>query len=187
MAQFQALVIIGFLVSILLNWLVFGIPTFNVGLTPVIVVLFLLITSGFVYWTFFTSRGKAFANKYNKNVAQQNHLTPQQRKIARSQAYASGISGAIVGLIISLPSVWAALQMLNIAGGGDFFWGYLIGIMVVAFVGYLSGFGQGLQQFQVSCVNCNHKFILQDPGGNCPACGTGLYLDENGECKKKIA
>jgi hypothetical protein len=185
MPQFQILVILGFLVSILLNWLVFGSTTFNVGFTPFIVIGFLLAAIGVVYWTFFTPSGKTFTRKYNQYSAEKAYLTPEQRKIARSQAYTFGISGAVIGLIISLPSVWAALQMFNLAGGGSFALGYVIGITVVVFIGYLSGFGQGMRQFQVSCNNCSHKFILQDSGGNCPACGTGLYIDENGECKKK--
>jgi hypothetical protein len=112
-----------------------------------------------------------------------NSNTSQQQKIAKSKAYEYGIAGAILGFIISLPSVWAALQMLKLQGGGDFSMGYIIGIGVVVFIGYLSGFGQGLTQFDVNCPQCDHKFILLASGGNCPACNAGLYLDNQGDCQ----
>ena len=112
--------------------------------------------------------------------------TPEQQKIAKSKAYEYGIAGAVLGFIISLPSVWAALQMLQIQGGGDFTMGYVIGIGVVVFIGYLSGFSQGLTQFGIACPNCDHQFILPGSGGNCPACSTGLYIDELGDCQVKL-
>jgi len=112
--------------------------------------------------------------------------TPEQQKIAKSKAYEYGIAGAVLGLIISLPSVWAALQMLQIEGGGDFTMGYVIGIGVVVFIGYLSGFSQGSIQFGVDCPNCEHKFILSGSGGNCPACNAGLYIDERGNCQVRL-
>lgn len=68
----------------------------------------------------------------------------------------------------------------------DFTMLYVIGIGVVVVIGYLSGFGQGLKQFSVNCPNCDHKFSLEDPGGDCPACGVGLYIDDHGDCKQKI-
>ena len=111
--------------------------------------------------------------------------TPEQQKISRSKAYEYGIGGAIFGLIVSLPSVWAAFQMLQIQGGGGFSTGYIIGVCVVVFIGYLSGFSQGLTQFSVDCPNCEHKFILSSSNPNCPACSAGLYVDEHGNCQMK--
>ena len=77
--------------------------------------------------------------------------------------------------------------MLKIGGdyAQDFSAGYVIGIVFVVFIGYVTGFGRGLTQFGVSCPNCNYKFMIHDPGGNCPACGTGLYIDKCGDCQKK--
>jgi hypothetical protein len=112
--------------------------------------------------------------------------TPEQQKIAKSKAYEYGIAGAVLGFIISLPSVWAALQMLQLQGGGDFAMGYIIGIGVVVFIGYLSGFSQGLTQFEVNCPGCEHKFILLASGGDCPACNGRLYLDDRGDCKVRL-
>ena len=109
--------------------------------------------------------------------------TPEQQKIAKSKAYEYGISGAILGFVISLPSVWAAFQMLQIQGGSNFTMGYVIGTGVVVFIGYLSGFSQGLTQFEVNCLECGHKFILSASSGNCPACNAGLYIDNLGDCK----
>lgn len=112
--------------------------------------------------------------------------TPEQQKIAKSKAYEYGIAGAVLGFIISLPSVWAALQMLQLQGGSDFAMGYVIGIGVVVFIGYLSGFSQGLTQFEVNCPGCKHKFVLSASGGNCPACNAGLYLDDRGDCQVRL-
>jgi len=112
--------------------------------------------------------------------------TPQQEKIAKSKALEYGIAGAVFGLIISFPSVWAAFQMFQIQGGGNFTTGYVIGICVVVFIGYLSGFSQGFIQFGVKCPSCSHNFILSASGGNCPACSTGLYINERGDCQVKM-
>lgn len=76
--------------------------------------------------------------------------------------------------------------MFQLQGGGDFIIGYVIGIGVVVFIGYLSGFGQGLTQFEVNCASCKHKFILPASGSNCPACNAGLYLDERGDCQVRL-
>ncbi|WP_068820453.1 hypothetical protein [Phormidesmis priestleyi] len=111
--------------------------------------------------------------------------TSEQQKISKSMAYEYGIGGAILGLLFSLPSVWAALKMFQIEGGGDFVMIYVIGIGVVVLVGYLSGFGQGLTQFGIACSQCSHKFVLPVSGGNCPACSTGLYIDGLGDCQVK--
>jgi hypothetical protein len=112
--------------------------------------------------------------------------TPEQQKISKSKACEYGIAGAVLGFIISLPSVWAAFQMLQLQGGSNFSMGYIIGIGVVVFIGYLSGFSQGLTQFEVNCPGCEHKFILSASGDNCLACNARLYLDDRGDCKVRL-
>ncbi|MEM9925381.1 MAG: hypothetical protein AAF915_16785 [Cyanobacteria bacterium P01_D01_bin.50] len=117
-------------------------------------------------------------------------LTPQaseQQKIEKSQAYEYGFAGAVLGLLISFPSVWAALQMFQIQGGGSFGIGYIIGIAVIVLIGFISGFSQGLNLFNVKCPDCNHNFVLSNVGGNCPACNQGLYINQNGDCCLKIS
>lgn len=130
--------------------------------------------------------GGSFGLSSNSPQTPQTPQTPQQEKIAKSKALEYGIAGAVFGLIISFPSVWAAFQMFQIQGGGNFTTGYVIGICVVVFIGYLSGFSQGFIQFGVKCPSCNHNFILSASGGNCPACSTGLYIDERGDCQVKM-
>lgn len=133
-----------------------------------------------------TTQNTSFRLASNLTNTPNSLQSPAQKKIAKSKAYEYAISGAVLGFIISLPSVWAAIQMLQLQGGGDFFMTYIIGIIVVVFISYLSGFGQGFNQFDVNCPHCSHKFILSDPGGNCPACGTGLYIDTDGDCRVKM-
>jgi hypothetical protein len=112
--------------------------------------------------------------------------TTVQKKIAKSQANLMGATGAVVGLIISLPSMWAATQTLKFQAilGIDLFTEYAIGICVVMFIGFLSGFGKGASIFQVDCPSCGHKHQVTDPGGACPACNTALYIDAEGNCQK---
>jgi len=185
MPQFQILTIGTFILSILFNVLVFGGTTFNVGITPLVAILFLLVSMGGIFWVFYTPSGKSFARKYNKDIAEKAYLTPEQKKLEKSRAAEFGLSGAVMGFIISIPSMWATLQMLNLSGGGSFAIGYIIGIVVIVFVGYVSGYSQGAIRFQVTCPNCRHKFEMF-ASASCPACGTGLYIDENGNCKGRI-
>jgi hypothetical protein len=70
MPQFQILVIFSFCMAIFVNWIVFGGTTFNVGLTPIIAVVFLLASVSAVCWVFFTPSGKNAARSYNKQVEQ---------------------------------------------------------------------------------------------------------------------
>lgn len=66
MPQFQIIILAIFSAAIFLCWLVFGNPAYNVGITPALALLFLLVSIGLLIWIFFTSSGSAFANKYNK-------------------------------------------------------------------------------------------------------------------------
>jgi hypothetical protein len=66
--QFQFLVILGFTTSIIVNWIVFSSTTYSNGFSKLIVLIFATVTIWLFYWTFFTSAGKAFASRYNKNV-----------------------------------------------------------------------------------------------------------------------
>ncbi|MFN6484215.1 MULTISPECIES: hypothetical protein [unclassified Nostoc] len=66
MPQLQILITGILCVAIFTCWLVFSSSTFNIGITPIIAILFLLISLGLVFWVFFSASGKAFAHKYNK-------------------------------------------------------------------------------------------------------------------------
>lgn len=105
--------------------------------------------------------------------------TPQQERIAKSKAMEFGIGGAIGGAFISLPMIWAAFQMPSGLGLG-----YFIGVGVVVTIGYLSGFGQGVNLFDVHCPSCSHAFALSGDGGECPACRDKLFIDDRGNCQK---
>jgi len=107
--------------------------------------------------------------------------TTQQERVAKSNAIGFGISGAIVGVIISLPMVWTAVQMPSILGLGPL---YFIGVGVVVVIGYLSGFAQGLKLFDVQCPACSHAFQISGEGGDCPACRERLFIDDRGNCQK---
>lgn len=107
--------------------------------------------------------------------------TPQQERIAKSKAIGFGISGAVLGVIISLPMIWTAFQMPSILGLGPI---YFIGVGVVVAIGYLSGFAQGLKLFDVQCPSCSHAFELSGTGGECPACRERLFIDDRGDCQK---
>ncbi|MCG9892707.1 MAG: hypothetical protein MH252_16740 [Thermosynechococcaceae cyanobacterium MS004] len=131
-----------------------------------------------------TPSGRVIARKYDKKIRQISSMLEQQR-IAKSKACEYRIGGAILGFIVSLPYIWAVLQMFQIQDGGNFVIGYVIGIVVVIFVGYLSGFSQGLTQFSIACPSCHHKFILSPVGGHCPACTIELYIADREDCKRK--
>ena len=107
--------------------------------------------------------------------------TPQQERIAKSKAIGFGISGAVLGIIISLPMIWTAFQMPSILGLGPI---YFIGVGVVVAIGYLSGFGRGLNLFDVQCPSCSHAFEISGAGGECPACRERLFIDDRGNCQK---
>ncbi|MGF1933298.1 MAG: hypothetical protein RM347_002705 [Nostoc sp. ChiQUE02] len=66
MPQLQIIITGIFCAAIFTCWLVFSSSTFNIGITPVIAILFLLISLGLIFWVFFSPGGKAFARKYNK-------------------------------------------------------------------------------------------------------------------------
>lgn len=89
--------------------------TYKLGITLAVVFVFLMASMGFAYWVFLMPSGRVFARKYDKKTLQISS-TLEQRKIAKSKAYEYGIGGAILGFIVSLPSVWAALQILQIQG-----------------------------------------------------------------------
>jgi hypothetical protein len=79
MPQFQ-FIILGILGSaIFVFCLVFSSSTFQAGITPVIAVIFLLISLGLIFWVFFTTSGKAFAQNYNKL---QQKIAEAERKIS---------------------------------------------------------------------------------------------------------
>ena len=105
--------------------------------------------------------------------------TPQQERIAKSKAIAFGISGAVFGVILSLPMIWAAFQMPSGLGLG-----YFVGVSVVVVIGYLSAFGRGLKLFDVQCPSCSHAFEISGTGGDCPACREKLFIDDRGDCQK---
>ena len=107
--------------------------------------------------------------------------TPQQERVAKSKAIGFGLSGAIVGVIFSLPMIWIAFQMPSILGLAPL---YFIGVGVVVVIGYLSGFSQGLKLFDVQCPSCSHTFSLSGDGGECPACQERLFIDDRGNCQK---
>jgi|GEM_PF-4492466 len=105
--------------------------------------------------------------------------TPQQERIAKSKAIAFGVSGAVFGVILSLPMIWAAFQMPS-----GLSLGYFVGVSVVVVIGYFSGFGKGLKLFDVKCPSCSHPFELSGTGGECPACREKLFIDDRGDCKR---
>ena len=107
--------------------------------------------------------------------------TPHQERISKSNAIGFGISGAIVGVLISLPMIWTAFQMPSILGLGPL---YFIGVGVVVAIGYLSGFSQGLKLFDVQCPSCSHTFQLSGDGGECPACRERLFIGDRGDCQR---
>ena len=64
--QFQVIAVGIVCAAVFICWLVFGGTTFNIGLTPIIAIVFLIASLGLFFWVFFTPKGKAFARKYNK-------------------------------------------------------------------------------------------------------------------------
>jgi hypothetical protein len=107
--------------------------------------------------------------------------TPQQERVAKSNAISLGISGAIGGILLSLPMIWIAFQVPSILGLGPI---YFISIGVVVVIGYLSGFSQGLKLFDVQCPSCSHAFQISGDVGDCPACRERLFIDDRGNCQK---
>ena len=107
--------------------------------------------------------------------------TPQQERVAKSNAISLGISGAIGGILLSLPMIWIAFQVPSILGLGPI---YFISIGVVVVIGYLSGFSQGLKLFDVQCPSCSHPFQISGDVGDCPACRERLFIDDRGNCQK---
>ena len=105
--------------------------------------------------------------------------TPQQERIAKSKAIAFGVSGAVFGVILSLPMIWAAFQMPS-----GLSLGYFVGVSVVVVIGYFSGFAQGMKLFDVQCPSCSHAFQISGDGGDCPACRERLFIDDRGSCQK---
>lgn len=78
MPQFQIIIVGIFCAAVFSCWLVFGGSTFNVGVTAVIAIVFLLVALALLFWVFFTPDGKAFASNYNKL---QQHKVEAERKI----------------------------------------------------------------------------------------------------------
>ena len=105
--------------------------------------------------------------------------TPQQERIAKSKAIVFSISGAVFGVILSLPMIWAAFQMPS-----GLSLGYFVGVSVVVVIGYFSGFAQGLKLFDVQCPSCSHAFQISGDGGDCPACQEHLFINDRGDCQK---
>jgi hypothetical protein len=70
MNQLQRYSTILLLFSVILCFLVLRNSTFNVGITPVVLIIFLLASLGFFCWLFFTTSGKSFSLKHeNKNFS----------------------------------------------------------------------------------------------------------------------
>lgn len=86
--QFQVIAIGIPCVAIFLCWLVFSQTTFNVGLTPIIAMTFFIASLGLLFWVFFTSRGKAFARKYNKT---QQQIASEYSKLKQQKVEAENI------------------------------------------------------------------------------------------------
>ena len=105
--------------------------------------------------------------------------TPQQERIEKSKAIAFGISGVVVGLLISSPIIWGYFQAPN-----GFQLVYLLSTGLIVTFCYISGFAQGAKLFDVQCPYCFHAFELSGTGGDCPACREKLFIDDRGNCQK---
>jgi hypothetical protein len=79
MSDLRILTILIFIVSIVINWLVFSIDI-NLG-SALISISFLCVSLAVNYWVFFTPSGKAFTKKYNDEAKKQAEKRSQDFKL----------------------------------------------------------------------------------------------------------
>lgn len=104
--------------------------------------------------------------------------TPQQERVAKSKAIAFGVSGAVFGVLLSLPLLWTGFQISSLWVES------ILGAGLVVTIGYFSGFAQGMKLFDVQCPSCSHAFEFSGTIGECPACREKLFIDDRGNCQK---
>ncbi len=69
MSQLQRYSIILLLFSVILCFVILNDSTFNVGITPFILICFVVCSLAFFYWISFTNKGNNFALKYEKQTS----------------------------------------------------------------------------------------------------------------------
>ncbi|MBE9251069.1 stage II sporulation protein M [Dolichospermum sp. LEGE 00240] len=65
MSQFQIIITAIFCIAIFSCWLVFS-KGFNIGIAPIVAIVFFLLSLGLMFWVFLTPSGKNLARNYNK-------------------------------------------------------------------------------------------------------------------------
>ena len=105
--------------------------------------------------------------------------TPPQERVAKSKAIAFSLSGAVVGLLVCSPVIWAIFY-----GPIEFQPAYILSSFLIVSFCYISGFSQGSKLFDVQCPSCFHPFEFSGTIGECPACREKLFIDDRGDCKR---
>lgn len=133
-----------------------------------------------VYWYVAVERHR----NQRLSVTAQSDKTAERQRLGKSQAKALGAGGAVVGFLISIPSIYFFIQVSNMPGGdGSLETMIVLGIVVCVVIGWLSGYGSGMNQFKANCPACGHTNTIGPNGVICPACSNGLYIDNFGNCQ----